>query len=483
MRRTGKSARVPWAFLFTLTAFLCSGLLSSAAAQSVAGTVWLSEKKIHGSFSTITFAADGQYSEIWNKKRPQGRWQASADNQQITVTVTDGPVLHFAYTADKNLIRSRGHEVYKPTTVAAAAAASRADETDSSPHAVATPPVPDRAPTVALTAEQARAVVLISGDNGQGTGFLVKTKDGPAIITNQHVIANNPNLKITTSTGVAIAPVSYSGATDRDLARIAIKDAGYSYLPLAPDVTAVSTGDEVITPGNSQGGQVMLNTDGKVLGIGPDRVEVDNPIYHGNSGGPIFDVKTGQVIGVVTEGLKVDNTDELDKASFSSRNSAIRGAMRYFGMRVDNVPQWEAFEWRAFQAETAFLDKFDQRSRSLFSYLSLDSSNDNKGSSDSEDADLWQQDTVLTKANSDFKNQTSGDEDTAQKLDALRELYGNVVEAAKADVNTIQNENNFYSYDRQRAKDELAYRQELLKYLDSLGDNVDRLGHLPRTNN
>jgi S1-C subfamily serine protease len=344
----------------------------------------------------------------------------------------------------------------------------------------ATPSVPDRAPTVALTADQARAVVLISGDTGVGTGFLVKMKDGPVVITNQHVIANNPNLKITTSTGVTIPPLSYSGATDRDLAMIAIKDAGFSYLPLAPDVTTVSPGDEVITPGNSQGGAVMLNTDGKVLGIGPDRIEVDNPVYHGNSGGPIFHVKTGAVIGVVTEGVKVDNTDELDKASFASRNSAIRGTIRYFGMRVDNVPQWETFDLRAYQGETAFLDRFDQRSHCLLSFLNLRM---NDGSSDDDAADLWQRDGALMKANSGFKHRTSGDADAGQKLDALRELYSNVVEAGKADVDTIQNSNNFYAYDRERAKEELADRQVILKYLDSIGDNVDSLGHLPRSNN
>ncbi|HEY0258126.1 MAG TPA: hypothetical protein VGC39_11830, partial [Candidatus Methylacidiphilales bacterium] len=57
------------------------------------------------------------------------------------------------------------------------------------------------APTVKLTDDQARAVVLIKGDNAEGTGFLIKTMNGPAVVTNIHVIANNPNLKITTNTG------------------------------------------------------------------------------------------------------------------------------------------------------------------------------------------------------------------------------------------------------------------------------------------
>jgi len=63
------------------------------------------------------------------------------------------------------------------------------------PGATATTPSP--APSVKLTDDQERAVVLITGDNAEGTGFLVKMPDGPAVVTNIHVISNNPNLKVT----------------------------------------------------------------------------------------------------------------------------------------------------------------------------------------------------------------------------------------------------------------------------------------------
>ncbi len=286
---------------------------------------------------------------------------------------------------------------------------------------------PAHAPGTNLDGDLAHAVVLIKGDNGEGTGFLTRINGAPVVLTNQHVLANNPNLKITTCTGAAVEALSYKGATDRDLAMIAVRDAGFGYLTLAPDVTSVAAGDAALTPGNSEGGEVMLNTKGKVLGIGPDRIEIDNPIYHGNSGGPVVDVKMKRVIGVVTEAMKVDTSDALDKASFASRNSAIRNSMRYFGLRVDNVPGWEDFDWRAFQSETAFLDKFDQRSRCLDSYLNSPSGNDQpakkkekkkkkkKQQQDndppqdqgetSRDANLWLQDADLVKANQQFNDQ------------------------------------------------------------------------------
>jgi hypothetical protein len=354
-----------------------------------------------------------------------------------------------------------------------------ASEIDAAAAATAaTPPAPDHpAVTVALPADQARAVVLIKGDNSEGTGFLVKTADGPAVMTNLHVISDNPNFKITTNTGQQITVLSLKGASDRDLAMFAIKDQNYSYLPLSTDIGATAqSGDEVVTPGNSEGGEVMLNTKGKLLGIGPDRVEFDNPIYHGNSGGPVIHTQSGQVLGVVTQGIKVVHEDDLDKTSFASRNSAISGSMRYFGLRIDTVPKWEPYDLQRFQNETAFLEQFNHRSRCLDSYLNTP--NDNKPESV-----LYLEDAKIVKANTDYFDQANGGGDMSQKLEALREWMGDLNSLADADMDTIQQVDSFYTFDQQRAKDELAYRKALKKELDEIGNNVSRESGLPRTNN
>ena len=342
----------------------------------------------------------------------------------------------------------------------------------TSPIVSPSPPTP--APIVKLTQDQARAVVLIKGDNAEGTGFLIKTADGPVVVTNIHVISNNPNIKITTNTGVPVTILSYKGATDRDMAMIAIKDGDFKYLNLATDITGtVQPGDEVITPGNSEGGEVMLNTDGKVLGIGPDRVEFDNPIYHGNSGGPVIHVKSGNVIGIVTEAMSVDVSDELDKISFANHNSAITQSMRYFGFRLDNVPAWEPYDWQRFQNETAFLDHFDKRSNCLYSFL-------NATVNKTPDDTLYQTDEKIMRAINNCSDQST-DAAIAQRIQALRVLVSDLHDVADTDMSTMQNPNNFYSFDRQRVKDEITRRKALRDYLDSLSDHVDRLGDLPHT--
>jgi hypothetical protein len=299
-------------------------------------------------------------------------------------------------------------------------------------------------------------------------------------VTNLHVLSNNPNVKITTSSGAQIKALGIKGAPDRDLALIPIEDGNYNYLDLATDVGATAlVGDQVITPGNSEGGEVMLNTNGQVLAIGPQKVEINNPIFHGNSGGPIVHVKSGKVLGVVTEAMKVDTTDELDRTSAHSRNSAINGTMRYFGLRLDNVSTWEVYDWRRYQTETQFLDEFNHKSRCLDSFLN---GSDSPNADNSDFKNYYLNDEEIKTAYANFQQETGGS-DSSQKLDALRGLVTDLRNVADSNINDIKNLNNFYSFDQQRAKDALAYRTALGKELDSVSNDVSRLGSLARRNN
>jgi hypothetical protein len=393
--------------------------------------------------------------------------------------------------------------VLPPGTLAQSAPDNSPDNSSSSPNpfgrppsaqpnAIVTPAAAPRPPAtsgsiVKLTEDQARAVVLIKGDNAEGTGFLVKTPNGPAVVTNLHVIANNPNLKITTNTGALVTMLSAKGASDRDLALLAVQNANYSYLEMADDISQiVQPGDEVVTPGNSQGGEVMLNTGGKVLGIGPVRIEIDNPIYHGNSGGPVFHTKSGKVLGVVTEVMKVDMSNDLDKASFSSRNSAISGSMRYFGLRLDTIAAWVPIDSRRFQIETLFLDQFHEQSLRLDAYLNGSNKNRSENSrsrdNNNDASTIYLNDEKIMKANDNYVHQASG-ADTAQHIEALKGLLFDLQCVADINMDQIQNTNNFYSFDQERARDEFGYRKALKAELDSIGNNIQRLGALPRTNN
>lgn len=343
-------------------------------------------------------------------------------------------------------------------------------------------PVSDHtAPSDRLTDDQARAVVLITGDNAEGTGFLIRTSDGPAVVTNIHVIANNPNLKITTNTGALVNMLSAKAASDRDLALLAIEDANYSYLEVSTNINrTVQPGDDVITPGNSQGGGGLLKTWGKIVEIGPERIEFNDPNYHGTSGGPVFHPRSGKVLGVVAEATKVITTDDLNKTSFASRNSATSGSMHYFGLRLDTVTAWVPIDWQRFQNESAFLDDFHQESRCLDSYLNA--SNNGRPNQDAGNAaNLYRGNKKIMEANDDYLQQATST-DTSQRMQALQGLVFELDGIANDDMDLMQNPNNFYSFDEKRVQEELAYRKALRSELDSISDNVDRLKNLPKSN-
>jgi S1-C subfamily serine protease len=353
--------------------------------------------------------------------------------------------------------------------------------TSSTSAASATTPASPSSDTPSLTEDQAHAVVVIKGDVAEGTGFLVKTPDGPAVVTNLHVISANPNVRILTTTGEQIKTLSLQGASDRDLAMFMIQDNHYSYFDLATDIKdTVQTDDEVITPGNSEGGEVVLNTTGKVMGIGPQLIEVSNPIYHGNSGGPVFHTKSGKVLAVVTKAMKVNVSNDLDKASFENKNSAITGTMRYFGLRIDTVPTWEPYDWNRFLSETTFLKNFHDQSRCLDSYMN--GVNYEKAHIASADENgpptalYYTRNEKLQTAHDNY-HKLATDADDSQKLDASREMVMDLEGVADEDMPAIQQTSNFYGFDQLRAAEEIKYRKALRDEIEKYGNKISDEGH------
>jgi hypothetical protein len=206
-------------------------------------------------------------------------------------------------------------------------------------------------------------------------------------------------------------------------------------------------------------------------------VEISNPIYHGNSGGPIIHVKTGQVIGVVTEGLKVDTSNALDLASHQNANSAITGTMRYFGLRLDTVARWETCTWSRFENETAFLSQFHERSKCLDSYL-------NTGLNDNSDwGTYFAHDDKIKAANEQYGEELGGGGDASQRTDAVRDLIFSLDAVADSDMDQIGNAGNFYPFDQEQAKEEADYRRALKTEIANMSSDVNRIAGLARRSN
>jgi hypothetical protein len=352
---------------------------------------------------------------------------------------------------------------------------------DSAVTPVATPP--DLPPPV-LTNDQINAVVTIKGDNAAGTGFLMRSPDGTcSVVTHLHLLAANPNVKIFTNSGKQIIPLSLKGAVDRDLALFAIKDDHFSYLLLATDAAnSVEAGDELIIPDIGQQTDVLLGKPGKVIGVGPERIDFDNAMGPGSSGAPVIHVKSGTVLALVTAEKKVDVSNILAMAWPANPAPGSAGIIPYFGLRLSGVQGWETYDGARFLAETLFLKQFHQDTRCLDSYLNGRRRHRAQNDSDDDgppDNQYFLNNLKLREANDTYKQLATG-ADQNQRLEAAQELLFDLEGVADTDVSTLQEMNNLYAFDQIWAQEELAYRKALKKELDDLSNNLARLDNIAR---
>ncbi len=232
---------------------------------------------------------------------------------------------------------------------------------------VLTPAIPTPAASLAggqkLTPQQMASIVLIESGDGQASGFLTKLRGVDFVVTNLHVLGDDPKLTVQNLNGEVLPVQGVFGAVGRDIAIIRV---GASYGELNPmdDVLGeVQIGDEVVVVGNRQGGRVATQVLGKVLGIGPGRIEVDAPFEPGNSGSPVVHLKSGKVIGVAT----YSETRQIEDASSTNQSNGSKAVeKRWFAYRLDGITQWEAIDLGRWKLQYRQINEFLEDTESLY---------------------------------------------------------------------------------------------------------------------
>jgi V8-like Glu-specific endopeptidase len=211
-----------------------------------------------------------------------------------------------------------------------------------------------------LPADKKSAIVIINGDKGSGTGFFAKLKDTVFLVTNMHVISGQTSIRAKTMEGADVQIAGIFGAHDADIALLKLATPPLAFFETEQSVnTANKTGDSILVPGNSLGGGTILQTEGKIVAIGPVKIEHDAPTFHGNSGSPILSQGSWKVLGVDTESISVKMSDKFDADSASKAGSQIKSKVRLFGYRLDSVSQWEALDWARFSQQSKRLEEAD----------------------------------------------------------------------------------------------------------------------------
>ena len=184
-------------------------------------------------------------------------------------------------------------------------------------------------------------VLIVKTGKSMGTAFRYQDKDGTFLISNLHVVAGPAPLEIYDTEGrKAEVGAFLEVAKDTDLVRIQQPDGGGLEAAAAPKL-----GEEVVSYGNSGGGNVITENRGKVLGVGPKTFEVSCEIVQGNSGGPIVNAEQ-KVMGVASF---------LTKQANDWNEDTRYNEVRRFGIRLDQPLTWEKVGLAELQKEsTAF---------------------------------------------------------------------------------------------------------------------------------
>lgn len=308
-----------------------------------------------------------------------------------------------------------------------------------------------------LPAEKKSAMVVIMGDKGSGTGFFAKLKDNVFLITNMHVISGQTSIKAKTMDGTDVPITGIYGARDADIALLKLAEVPKAYFETEASVnTTNKTGDPILIPGNSLGGGTILQTEGKIVALGPVKIEHDAPTFHGNSGSPILNAVSWKVLGVDTESITVSLSDKSDTASAQNSSSQIKSSVRLFGYRLDSVSQWEAIEWGRFAQQSKRLEDANAYVTAVHSVLK-------------HDLNGWKKHPSVNSAMTGLKEHVNRPRISATEITAKVETvvlnFRNALKKIEADA--ADSSRTCYGYISMRYQDLGDYARTLREFLDA----------------
>jgi hypothetical protein len=179
------------------------------------------------------------------------------------------------------------------------------------------------------------ALVVISSETSEGSGFVAEMKGRTFLITNIHVLGAARGASIQTLDGVEVTLPSHGYISRRrDVAIVPIAWEGPT-LPLSQSLSfdEVGVGQSVTVMGNSDGARVATRLKGEVRGLGPNELEVSAKFVPGNSGSPIVHDDLGKVIAIASHlkdfSAKTKWTEDSEMAD-----------IRRFGYRLDGEIDW-----------------------------------------------------------------------------------------------------------------------------------------------
>ena len=205
---------------------------------------------------------------------------------------------------------------------------------------------------VSFLAEVTDKIVIIEGNKGNGTGFLCKSDGEVWVYTAAHVLSGNSTISVRDSKGVIYSDFDFMECADGvDLVRLKLSTPSLEGLDLVPAEEAPEIGDTIVAVGNSLGAGSLSGEPGKVMSIQDNMWEVDAEIIPGNSGGPVLDLDSGKVIGIVTH-LTIPKRQQDSTPSTMTK-------VKRFAARLDKEWEWDRMPVSRFVKEWRHIERMD----------------------------------------------------------------------------------------------------------------------------
>ncbi|MEP4076571.1 S1 family peptidase [Haloferula sp.] len=321
----------------------------------------------------------------------------------------------------------------------------------------------DERPTFRKPApEISEAIVVIEGDAGVGTGFMVKSDDKLYLYTAAHVLSGNKRLKVKLRSGREIRSFGkFEASEGADLVRIEVTEEVDDALKLGSSSGQARQGLGIYAAGNAGGGGTVGFEQGTVQGIGAESIEINAEVIQGNSGGPIIDSDTHEVLGLVTH-LVAARKDQWAK---ETRYSDIRR----FGCRLDREWKWKELPIGKFLKEGQTLKEVSDLNE-LIVIAIQPKEWDDPNLRNFEDHMVVKEIRSLQDWISKKKYSGTGVSDADQKKRFISLLDG-IRSTSRHQIRNFKH-GNFVWFHREMAKQSILLRKELIKSCDEAIESI-----------
>jgi len=170
-------------------------------------------------------------------------------------------------------------------------------------------------------------IVIVQCDDSSGTGFVCEMEGRRYFVTNRHVVEDQTRVAAYFVDGKQLKFKSMEVAEDVDLVRfkVATNQPALKVRASDPEI-----GEKIHVFGNSDGEDVFTDLPGKIVGVGPGKIEVTSKFINGNSGSAVID-ENHEVVGVATYAVSGCNTKDWIKQDTRFKD------IRRFALRLANL--------------------------------------------------------------------------------------------------------------------------------------------------